>query len=871
MFPDASKTTATVNVTYLVGSRHEGYGESGMAHLLEHMLFKGTPTHKDIWAEMQKRGMQFNGTTDYDRTNYYETFTATPDNLAWALDMEADRMVNSTIAAEALASEFSVVRNEFETHENDPASIVYERILSTAYLWHNYGKSPIGARSDIERVPVDNLRAFYRRYYQPDNAVLVVAGKIDPEATLAQVNARFGAIPKPERTLSASYTIEPIQDGEREVTLRRTGDVQGIGMAYHIVAGSDADYAASEALGHLLTNEGSGRLYNALVKTGMASMVGHMQQPLAEPGIMTFFAMVPLDKPMEPVKAAMIAAIESFSDPTNPAQAPTEEELARFKAEAAKDFVHLMSNNQEAAVKLSDWQALGDWRLMFLHRDRVAALTPAQVGAFAATYLKRANRTTGVFVPEAAPDRAPQPARPDVAKLVDGYQGQAAVAQGEAIEATVPAIEARVQRKAVAGIKLALLPKTTSGNLVHAQLVLHFGTEAALKGRGEAPTLLPQLMMRGTTTRSQTQLADELTRLQAEVDIEGSGIVPQPGLVTVHIKTTRPNLAAVMALVAEILQKPALAEDQFATLKTEYLSLLEQKRNDPQAIAITEGIRKLMPLPADDLRYMPTMDEAIARLKALELAQVKQFHADFYGASNAELAVVGDFDGAEVEALVTKHFAGWSSPAPFERVPAVFHPNATGLGVYDTPDKEGGFLFAVQAFEMRDDHPDYAALLFTNYVLGGGGASRLINRLRQKEGWSYGAFSQLFASPKDSFGVFFAGALVNPANADKAMAALLEEVKLLLEQGVPEAELTEAKAGWASEFQTQLADDQALADKLVSALQYDRTLTTEQAINDRIAALTPADIKAVLAKAHLKVDALGTIIAADKKKAEAPK
>jgi zinc protease len=221
LFPDASKPTITVNVTYKVGSRNEGYGETGMAHLLEHMVFKGSTKHTNIPAELTAHGASPNGSTWYDRTNYFETFAATDENLNWALDMESDRMVNSFIAEKDLKSEYSVVRNEFESGENNPSGVLMERILSTAYLWHNYGKSTIGSKEDIEKVPIQNLQAFYRKYYQPDNAVAIVVGKIDEAKTLALVNKYFGGIPRPSRVLDKTYTVEPQQDGERFVELRR--------------------------------------------------------------------------------------------------------------------------------------------------------------------------------------------------------------------------------------------------------------------------------------------------------------------------------------------------------------------------------------------------------------------------------------------------------------------------------------------------------------------------------------------------------------------------------------------------------------------------------------------------------------------------
>ena len=173
LYPDAAKPKITVNVTYLVGSRHEGYGETGMAHLLEHMDFIETTNGRKIKDELVARGASWNGTTSDDRTNYYETFTATDDNLQWALGLETDRMVNVKFTKPILDTEMTVVRNEFERGENSPASILRERVAATAYLWHNYGKSTIGSKDDLEKVPVDRLAAFYKKFYQPDNAVLV--------------------------------------------------------------------------------------------------------------------------------------------------------------------------------------------------------------------------------------------------------------------------------------------------------------------------------------------------------------------------------------------------------------------------------------------------------------------------------------------------------------------------------------------------------------------------------------------------------------------------------------------------------------------------------------------------------------------------
>src|SRR3954468_21103738 len=301
LFPDNSQSKVTVNMTVLVGSRQEGYGETGMAHLLEHMVFKGTPRHPKVPKALQDHGAQFNGSTSDDRVNYFETLAATDENLQFAIEMEADRLVNSFIKKEDLDSEMTVVRNEFERGENSPARVLSERISSAAYDWHNYGKSTIGNRSDIERVPIDNLQAFYKKYYQPDNVVLIVAGKFDAAKALALLTKHFGSIPRPTRKLDKTWTEEPAQDGERVVTLRRVGDVSAVGVAYHVPAGSHEENASLQVLANILSTHPSGRLYKALVETKKAATASAFAGREHDPGLFNLDAEVPRDNSLDEV------------------------------------------------------------------------------------------------------------------------------------------------------------------------------------------------------------------------------------------------------------------------------------------------------------------------------------------------------------------------------------------------------------------------------------------------------------------------------------------------------------------------------------------------------------------------------------------
>ncbi|NDE24948.1 MAG: insulinase family protein, partial [Betaproteobacteria bacterium] len=552
--PDVSKPTTTVNVTYLVGSRHENYGETGMAHLLEHMVFKGTPKFGNLMQELDKRGMDFNGTTYFDRTNYYQTFSANPDNLKWAIEMEADRMVNCFIARKDLDSEFSVVRNEMESGENSPFMSLWQRMTATAFDWHNYGKPTIGARSDVENVKIENLQNFYRKYYQPDNAVLLVAGKFDPVTTLALIQKEFGAIPKPTRILEPTYTQEPVQDGEREVTVRRTGDTQLSAVLYHTAPGSHQDSAALAALFEVLADTPNGRLHKSLVEKKLAVKINALNFDLAERGFVMFFAELQKNQSLSLVRKALLLELEGI------AQKPiTEAELQRAKASLLSAIEKTINNPQMLAVQLSESIAIGDWRLFFLFRDRIENLTVAQLQSVALNYFKASNRTAGQFIPTTSPDRVKAPENTDVVKLLENYKGKTAVSEGEVFDVSPANIEKRTQRLSLGnGMKLILTPKKTRGETVSGHFTLRFGDEKSLFNQATTANLTAHMLMRGTAKMQRAEIAAKLDELKTQLEVTGGGQT-----VTLRFDTVRKNLPTVLSLIKDILQAPSFPAKEF--------------------------------------------------------------------------------------------------------------------------------------------------------------------------------------------------------------------------------------------------------------------------------------------------------------------
>jgi zinc protease len=872
LFPDGSQSKVTVNLTVLVGSRQEGYGETGMAHLLEHMAFKGTPRHPKIPKALQDHGAQFNGSTSSDRVNYFETLAASDENLEFAIDLEADRLVNSYIKGEDLASEMTVVRNEFERGENSPAGVLSKRVTATAYNWHNYGKPTIGNRSDIERVPVDNLRAFYKKYYQPDNVVLVVAGKFEVARALALVQKYFGPIPRPERKLAATYTEEPPQDGERTVVLRRVGDVAVVEVAYHMPAGPHEDSAALQVLASILSTQPSGRLYKALVETRKASSVGAFASAEHDPGLFELNAEVPKENSLPEVEDLMLTTAESLAG-----KGVTAEEVNRAKKQILKARELAAANTSQIAVSLSEWAAQGDWRLYFLHRDRIEQVTPEAVQAAAAKYLQRNNRTVGLFIPTGQSEKVAIPPAPDVASLVADYKGRADMAQGEAFDATPANIEARARRTELPeGVKVTLLEKKSRGEEVHLALTLHYGNEESLKGLESAAGFLPELMLRGTQKLTYQQLRDELDRLEATLGTGGgrggrggrgrggAGGGGSAGSISFSIQAKHDTLPAVLDLLRQVLREPLLPADQFELLKRQRIAAMEQARTEPAMLAPRALQRQLNPYSPEDVRYVPTTDESLERLRQVTYEQVAQLYHDFLGSQDGELTIVGDFDPAPCLASLKETFSSWKAAKPYARISMpIVGDQPGGRQSIDTPDKANATYTAGLIFPLRDDDPDYPALVMGNYIFGSGAlSSRLGDRIRQKEGLSYGVSSSLAASSWDQRATIIITAICNPQNMSRVEIAVREELDRLLRDGVIPVELGLAKQGYLQARKVGRTSDQALTGILSSLRQLDRTMTYEAEMDQKIEALTPETVSAALRR-HIAAKKLAVVVAGD--------
>ena len=865
LFADASKPTVTVNIAYGVGSVHENYGETGMAHLLEHMLFKGTPSHADIPGEMKARGIEKNATTSLDRTNYFGSFPANDETLDWLLALEADRMLNSFVAKKDLDSEMTVVRNEMERNENNPGAVMFQRLRSTAYLWHNYGNSTIGARSDVENVPIERLQAFYRSWYRPDNATLIVAGRIDPSATLTKVQHHFGKLARPKAPLPTLYTVEPTQDGEREVVVRRSGDTRMVGIGYRTPGTTHPDSAALEVLMDALGDTPTGRLHKTLVETKLAAFAGGGNNDLRDGGMTTLIAVTPKDGDLAKAEAELLRQIE-----TRLTAAPiTAEEVAQAKQRIANAYESSFANVNGVAMALTESVAAGDWRLYFLQRDRVAAVTVDDVNRVARSYFKPSNRTLARFIPTEQAERVEIAAAPSAADALKGYVGKAALAAGETFDPTPPNIDARTETFTIGdNLRVSLLPKDTRGDTVTFSATFRFGDVESIKRSPEpAGSAAGDMLMRGTKTMTREQIAQRFEALKTTANVSGGVQSASIGL-----NSRREHLADALTLAADVLRNPAFPDSEFEQFRLQSITGLESARKEPGTVVAMAMSEYFDPWPKDHPFAYKSIDRSLADLRALKRQDAIAFHRDFYGTAEGEIAVVGDFDPVAIKAQLRTLFGDWRSARPHAPVPTHYTDVAARAARLETPDKANAVVMARANLPLNDADADYPALMIANSVLGGGSLdSRLGNRLRQKDGLSYNVGSSIVAdsSPegRDDAGLLAIQAIAAPENVARLETALREELARFVRDGITAEELKSAVNDLLTRRQQGRASDGSVAGTLARNLYMGRTMAWAADFDAKLKALTLNDVNAAIRK-YIKPEAISVFAAGDFAKAK---
>ncbi len=855
LYPDQAQSKTLVNITYRVGSVHENYGETGMAHLLEHMLFKGSTNYKDIDKEFNTRGMRVNATTWLDRTNYFELFEADEENLEWALSMEADRMINATFTAKELESEMTVVRNEMERGENNPFRILMARLDSTAYLWHNYANSTIGARSDVENFPFDKLRGFYDKHYRPDNAVLTVAGRFDKEKTLKVIQEKFGILAKPEKPIEELYTVEPTQDGERVVNLRRTGEVPLIAAQYHVPSALHADTPAVQVLSQILGDNARGRLQKSLVEKGLATGQWAFSFLQKQPSRLIILTQGLKDTETGELENELLGQIENIEK-----LKITEQEVEQAKATILKETEEALRNVTSVGMELSEFIAMGDYRYIFYFRDLVEKVTAEDVQRVAEEYLVESNRTLGRFIPTKEPERAEISKAEDINDILAEYKGREAVEAGEVYDNTVSNIAARLKEYTwKEGATVSVYPKKLRGGEVLINMTLPTGTAESLKGYEQDFELMAGLLYSGNAKYSKEEIASKIDELKATISISSGSI----GEVNVSIKAVKQNLDATIDFVAEMLSTPTFAQEEVNIDRTAVITSKESQRNEPASIAVAtlrkhvNGHEKGHPLAYQ------TIDEEIAALNEVTPARLKKLHSSHLTFANAHIGVVGDVNPEQINAKLKSKFAVINGSADYKKMDSKFV-DVKGVDSWiETPDKANSSLFIGHRVELNRQHPDYYAALIANSIFGGSGfASRLMQRIRVKEGYSYGTGSGLQLDFNEPHGLFYMRAIAAPENMKKVVQAYKEEVEKVQTAGFTQKEVDDAIAGELKSLRVSWSSDGYIAQLIADNKELNRDLAWYTDFEQNLPKVTLEQVNAAFDK-YIARDELNIFTAGD--------
>jgi len=839
LFPDEAQSTTTVNITYRVGSRHEAPGEFGMAHLLEHLVFKGTPSHADIPGAFAQRGMRWNGTTTVDRTNYFASFNAGDETLAFALALEADRMVNSHIAKADLDKEMSVVRNEFERGENNPFQVLNQRVRSVAYDWHPYAHATIGPLSDIENVPIEKLQAFYKRHYRPDNATLLVAGRFDKAQTLTLIAKTFGPLPKPQMDIPQPYTVEPAQDGERSVVVRRIGGQPLLLAHYHVPAIAHGDSAALLVYGLMMSLQPSGQLYKELVESKLAVATGLSGLGGMDPGSAMAFAVLTQDADMAKVEARLLDLVEGRA--TRPF---TEAELARVRELALVSYRQQMKNPEALIQQISSLIGSGDWRLMFQLMEDIPRVRLADVERVRLAYFRAANRTSGRYVPATAVERVEIPAAPPLDQRLADLKGPPKVEEGERFDPTPAHLEARMQRSVLSsGITLHTLRKQTRGNTVQLRMQLRWGernTTYARRGTDLIGPLLPE----GSRGYGKQQLQDALIKLNAHLQISSG----DQGA-TMALTAEKDSLLPALKIAANLLQQPLLPPEAFERMQRAAIAGLQASRSEPETLraeavrAHYNAARGVQPGHPD---YLRSHDERLQAIQAMKLDDLLGFHAEYWSANEATVTVVGTLPEG-LDSSIEQLFGAWKKAAAprYVRHEPVFRAIPPARFDAAAPDKANAVLRFQTSLKLGQRDADYAAMVVAVHVFGGGALeSRLSTRVRQQEGLSYGISASLGAPYFGDEAALTINASCAPANRERVISLVQEELRRMGEQAIREAELMRAKTDILEGRKQSRASDAQLAGGLLTLVERGENWAQAQARDDELLALNADQVQA---------------------------
>jgi zinc protease len=882
-------------VLYKVGSRNEAVGHTGSTHLLEHMLFKGTPTFNkrrrtQIAATLQRVGADYNATTWYDRTNYFETVPS--DMLELAVHLEADRMRNSFIADEDRQSEMTVVRNELERGQNEPMLVLDEAVYATAFREHPYHHPTIGWRADVENVPTARLKEFYDTFYHPNNATAVVVGDFEGRRALELVGKYFGPVPSSRTAIPEVYTDEPRQQGERRLVVRRAGELPLVQVAFRTPAAlgqtgvlSNAQLAERAAsppdendiyplavLSAALGNGVTSRLYQALVERELAVSVDARVDQFRDPGLFNVYATAAPG--IEPQRVEEVIHAEL-------ARAAVDlkaEEVEKAKRQIAAHVAYERDGTHNVAMQMSEAEAVADWRFYNTYARRIARVTAEDVRRVAAAYFEEDNRTVGHFVPKNAGGGANgaglSPSKAELKPHGPKFQHDAGTEEvgGDASEAVRSSggsggtsgagFTARVTREELAtGAALLVLENATTPT-VALRGSLRAGSYFEPRDKPGLARLTAEMLKRGTRRRSKLELAGDLEAVGADVEFDADTFA-----VEISARSLAQDFPLLVSTLAEMLREPSFPADELEKLKQQTVAAIQEQQADTR----WRAYERLSQSVFDETNpfYTHAGERLVESITSITVGDVRGFYEKFYGGRSLILSLVGDVRAGEAVRLLRGAFDGFGGPQSVDVNVADPEPQTGARREFVVvKDKANVDVLLGSAAPLRRDAADYYAAMLANRALGESTlSSRLGLQVRDVEGLTYGIASR-FRAPTLAAGPWYIAVSVNPCNVERAIGSALEVLRGYVEHGISPEELEDEKSSATGAFKVSLSTNAGLAAALWNAEFYRLGLDYVERFHELVRAITIDEVNAAIRK-YFRPDHLTVVVAGDIEAAQA--
>ncbi len=814
---DTAAPVVTAQITYRVGSKHEVSGNTGSTHLLEHLLFKGTPKYNKktvtIPSLLLNIGARMNASTWYDRTNYYETIPS--DYLELALDIEADRMRNSLLRPEDKAAEMTVVRNEFERGENNPNSLLSKEIWATAYMAHTYHHPTIGWRSDIENVPNEKLKEFYNTYYWPNNATLSIIGDFNKENVFELVDKYFGVIPKAPHEFPQPYTQEPEQFGPKKIVIKKSGQQGVVVVAFKCPGKLHKDHAALTVLSDILKSGASSVLNKTFTDTGLALYAYSALTSFNEHNLFTVGAGFTDKSKHEDINNKILEVIKAVKE-----NGVLQENLDRVIAKAEASDILRRDGSFAIAGLINEAIAAGDWTNYITNIEKLREVTVEDIKRVANAYLLEDQSTTGYFIP-----KKPGSGKKDGNKIIQfkneedkvffrnpniqnhntiitsDYNLEAVLEQSKAKNSKLD-----YKREIVSGIDITTV-KTGAKGFVNVVGSMNAGSFYNNENISVA-SITANMLLKGTTTKDKYVLSQDLERLGVKLNVNAGTYKT-----TFNFRCLSNNVDEVVALLADVLRNPAFDDKEFELLKQQYNGNTENNLDNPSILARIKLSQLIYPKGHPE--YLDDIETQIEKISNVTLDDVKTFHKNHYGIKEMHVVAVGDIND-DVAVAFENAFKGWDGGVSSKSVTLKGNTvSKTLTEVITVKGKSSTQLLVAQYTGLTRADEDFRPFQLAAFTLGGGFSGRLMQTVRDEDGLTY-SIGASHTSDIYADGYFVVNASFNPTLLKKGEDATIVQINKWINDGISAEELANKKSNLIGSFKVRLSTTGGLSRSILS-------------------------------------------------------